>query len=258
MNIEDLESALDQIDRSNTGRLKIDVSDKSVLTVVKPAYEYEENVDSEVSAPGDDGSDGGGGGGGYSYTKSVPAELLLKLDLDKINITDEFVDERMKIAANPKKASSGYLPGVKVMQKGASAVYKVVEDYSYAIDYYAIERTPPEEVLENYSGNSVPLLCTVTVKKGFEYDRASIPRIFWGIISKDDLSNVPPLFHDFFYRFGGHLPKSSVKPYTNFVRDEADNLFRHLMERTGVSSWRAFLAYKAVSLASGFAWKSSD
>jgi hypothetical protein len=100
----------------------------------------------------------------------------------------------------------------------------------------------------------VPHLATVTAKKGFQFDRASIPRIFWVIISKDDLSNVPPLFHDLLYRFGGKLPKDCVSPFTEFTRNEADYLFYHLMERSGVTSWRLQVAYQTVRQFSSFAW----
>jgi hypothetical protein len=100
----------------------------------------------------------------------------------------------------------------------------------------------------------VPHLCTITARKGFQFDRASIPRIFWVIISKDDLSNVPPLFHDLLYRYAGKLPNQFVDPFITFSREEADHLFYHLMERSGVVSWRLHIAYQAVTRFSSFAW----
>ena len=78
---------------------------------------------------------------------------------------------------------------------------------------------------------------------------------FWVIISKDDLSNVPPLFHDLLYRNGGNLPKKQADPYRIFKRKEADDLFLELMQQSGVKWWRCDLAYQAVRKFAKFAWK---
>jgi len=40
----------------------------------------------------------------------------------------------------------------------------------------------------------------VTIIKGFEFDGASIPRIFWFILSPTGLLLIPGLLHDFAYR----------------------------------------------------------
>ena len=117
------------------------------------------------------------------------------------------------------------------MQVGATVDYDVVDDYVYDGGTYKI-----------------------TAWKGFRYDRASIPRIFWVIIDKDSLSNVAPLFHDLLYRHGGELPQERVTPYRTFSRLETDNLFRELMGKCGVGAVRRELAYRAVRNFSGFAW----
>ena len=147
------------------------------------------------------------------------------------------------------------------MGTGASGIWEVVEDYSYPVDYFAIGRPMNREAREHFRSlkdepyeNRVPHLATISAKRGFQFDRASIPRIFWVIISKDDLSNVPPLFHDLLYRYAGNLPQGWVTPTTQFTRKEADNLFHHLMAQTGVTSWRLHIAYQAVSQFSSFAW----
>ncbi|MET0647479.1 MAG: DUF1353 domain-containing protein [Pyrinomonadaceae bacterium] len=158
-------------------------------------------------------------------------ETLLDVKLHEVDIPDAYVNSKVDAAFSNQRV--GGLPGVKVMQHGAGSIYEVVEDYTYRAD-------------GGYS---------ITALKGFEYDRASIPRIFWVIIDKDDLSNVPPLFHDLLYRHAGSLPESQVSPHRNFQREEADNLFLELMKKTGVKSWRARLAYEAVSNFAGGAWK---
>lgn len=158
-------------------------------------------------------------------------ETLLDVDLSEVVIPDEYVDRKVfEVFSN--EGPQGLLPGVAVRQPAAGRDYEVVEDYTYAADGYRI-----------------------TAPKGFVYDRASIPRIFWAVIDKDDLSNVPPLFHDLLYRHGGRLERKLVSPYRTFERVDVDDLFYELMLKTGVKGWRAKLAYQAVRKFAGFAWQ---
>ena len=159
--------------------------------------------------------------------------------MNELNVPDSYVDEKVRAAMS--NAGSAELPGVKVRQIGSTADYEVVEDYTYG----SRRRNDNNEVVE-YS---------ITALNGFVYDRSSIPRIFWVIISKDDLSNVPPLFHDLLYANGGVLPQGQVKPYQTFQREHADDLFLELMRKSGVKSWRSTLAYQAVRRFAEFASK---
>lgn len=158
-------------------------------------------------------------------------ETLLSIDLSKIDVPDEYINAKIA-AAFSTPSESGACPGVKVMQIGAGVNYEVVEDYIYNSGAYSL-----------------------TVFKGFTYDRASIPRIFWVIIDKDSLSNVPPLLHDLLYRHGGVLPTNQVSPYRKFSRKDTDDLFLELMTKCGVTPWRRELAYQAVRKFAGSAWK---
>jgi hypothetical protein len=155
---------------------------------------------------------------------------LLNYNLSTLDITDEYIDQKIFEAFS--KSDSGTLPGVKVRQIGATKNYEVVEDYTYKSGTYSI-----------------------TVPKGFIYDRASIPRVFWVLIDKDSLSNVAPLFHDLLYRNGGALPTNQVSPYRKFSREETDDLFLELMTKSGVNKWRREAAYQAVRRGAGLAWK---
>ena len=42
---------------------------------------------------------------------------------------------------------------------------------------------------------------TLVIEKGFEFDGASIPRIFWAILSPTGLLLIPGLIHDYGYRY---------------------------------------------------------
>lgn len=75
----------------------------------------------------------------------------------------------------------------------------------------------------------------ITVPAGFLYDLSSIPRIVWGIISKEDLGTLAPLIHDWLYRYPSAYTKA-----------EADRVFSDIMEEQEVSTWRRRAAYRAV------------
>jgi hypothetical protein len=215
-----------------------------------------EGYDDNISLPVGGSYDPAESGQMRSPFQSV--EEVMKIEIGNAEISDEHIYQRLTLKIDPTLV--GRLPEVKLMGIGTTGVYEVVEDYSYPIDYCSIGRDVPYEVLQQYQSGMgsqdrpVPHLCTVTVKAGFQFDRATIPRIFWLLISKEDLSNVAPLFHDLLYRFKGVLHRDWVKPYTTFSRREADNLFFHLMAKSCVTSWRVHVAYQAVCHFSAFAW----
>jgi hypothetical protein len=181
-------------------------------------------------------------------------EQVMKIDIRDARLSEEQIDERMTLVDDSIQV--GRLPEVKLIGIGATGIYEVVEDYSYPLDYCSIGREAPYGSPRRRDEPDQPAshLCTVTVKSGFQFDRASIPRMFWILVSKDDLSNVAPLFHDLLYRFAGVLHPDWVKPYTTFSRREADNLFFHMMAGSGVTSWRLHVVYQAVCHFSAFAW----
>ena len=100
---------------------------------------------------------------------------------------------------------------------------------------------------------------TITVKKGFRTDLASIPRFCWVLIASYELSVVAPVFHDLIYRSGGGVvraPDGRVEPGAKvFTRREADDLFLELMTRAKVSYWKRNVAYLAVEYFGASAWK---
>lgn len=100
---------------------------------------------------------------------------------------------------------------------------------------------------------------TITAKKDFVFDLASVPRFLWAIISSFDLSLIAPLYHDLLYRNGGRLPDGQLSPVKNppyrFTRKEADRILYELMKKAQVPWWKREAAYRAVRTFSGFAWK---
>lgn len=94
----------------------------------------------------------------------------------------------------------------------------------------------------------------IMVPQGFEFDLASVPRLFWSVIAPFELSIAAPLLHDFLYRYQGEPPPGAIEPPRRYGRLDADRLFRRVMEEEGVPPWRRLLAYAAVRWLSGFAW----
>lgn len=84
-------------------------------------------------------------------------------------------------------------------------------------------------------------LGTVRVPKGFVTDGASIPRVFWNILSPFGDYFGAAVIHDFLYS----------KFNKDFSRDEADAIFLEGMTASGVPFLRRTTIYTAVRL---FGW----
>ncbi|MGD8345375.1 MAG: DUF1353 domain-containing protein, partial [Desulfobacterales bacterium] len=70
----------------------------------------------------------------------------------------------------------------------------------------------------------------IVLPKGFKFDGASVPRIFWAILSPVGLLLIPGLIHDYGYRFNQiwHLnANGEIEPYMKQAGRKAwDNLFQ--------------------------------
>ena len=95
----------------------------------------------------------------------------------------------------------------------------------------------------------------ITVPEGFEFDLASIPRLFWWLIAPFELSIAAPLLHDFLYHHEGDLPPGSIEPPRAYTRLQADRLFRDIMQTEGVPAWRRTLAFLAVRAFGWLGWR---
>jgi len=159
-----------------------------------------------------------------------PAQNILSVDLTEVDIPDEYIREKINFVIDRSTASE--IPDVVIREIDTSGNYELMEDYTYTAG-------------ANYK---------IIAKSGFIFDRASVPRIFWVIISKDELSNVAPVFHDLLYEYRGVLPKDQVIEYREFTRARADELFYEIMIKRRVTKWRAYLAYLAVKNFGQISW----
>ena len=92
------------------------------------------------------------------------------------------------------------------------------------------------------------VLNRITVPKGFRWDGASIPKIFWRINFKPDGKHrAAALVHDLIYIYKGKLPgelfqakyqSTDWHPQSgSFSRSDADRMFGKLMKEAGVNKF---------------------
>jgi hypothetical protein len=91
-----------------------------------------------------------------------------------------------------------------------------------------------------YHVGRYPSEIVIYVPVGFETDFASVPRIFWSLISPVDTHGKAAVVHDYCYRHGLY-PKSTC-----------DKIFREALQVLKVPKWKIFCMYWAVVL---FAWR---
>ena len=86
---------------------------------------------------------------------------------------------------------------------------------------------------------------SLNILAGMVTDGASVPRIFFPLISAWDLSFSAPIAHDHLYRVAGQ-PRGVFPLTKTFSRAETDRIFRLLQEDEGVWWWRRWLSWLAV------------
>ncbi len=88
----------------------------------------------------------------------------------------------------------------------------------------------------------------ITVPAGFMTDFASVPRIFWWLISPYGKHGKAAVLHDFLYYMARN---GTGKPRT---RKEADVVFLQAMKVLGVATWKRLAMYYAVRIGARRAW----
>lgn len=102
-------------------------------------------------------------------------------------------------------------------------LWEVVEPFEYHVGCY-----PSDEVIKVPSGKLT--------------DFASVPRIFWSILSPIDKHAKAAVVHDFCYEI--HYDK----------KKRCDDIFAEGMKVLGVKPWKIFFMYWAVRLFGWFRW----
>lgn len=113
------------------------------------------------------------------------------------------------------------------------------------------------EVKEDYYFFVESLKITLKIPKGFVFDGASIPRIFWGIVSPTDILLVPALFHDFGYRFQCLLDHTDYVIFNKRPKEFFDNLFLEIGKQVNNMIVIDSIATLAVKLFAFYAWSNN-
>ncbi|MBI1268367.1 MAG: DUF1353 domain-containing protein [Cryomorphaceae bacterium] len=131
-------------------------------------------------------------------------------------------------------------PDIRPISEGG---YRLEQDYIYS----------------DRSGVTTLDIVTFVVKKGFEYDGASVPRALWSVtgISPDGLNRAAALIHDYIYVAKGNvlIYAGAIKCALHITRAQADRLFLDMLKKSGVG-WRSrHTQYLAVRLFGWVYWK---
>jgi hypothetical protein len=171
--------------------------------------------------------------------KTGDQKKLVKIDTSQLSLPTtgqvNTIREASRTRATPPKSCDG-VPDVDYKHLGISDFFRLTAEYKYVRPDF-----------------------TITVHKGFEYDRASIPAVLFLVATKDNVGDPGPLIHDFLYRYGGRVPSGQVSPSGKvFWRKEADELLRELMQKCGVRKFRRELVYGVVREVSSRYWRGTD
>ena len=98
----------------------------------------------------------------------------------------------------------------------------------------------------------------IIIPKDFTFDGASIPRIFWAILSPVGLLLIPGLIHDYGYRFDQLWQKTEdgqIAPYMQGAGQKAwDDLFKAVGIQVNGLAGIDFLAWVGLRLGGFLAW----
>ena len=99
----------------------------------------------------------------------------------------------------------------------------------------------------------------IVLPKEFEFDGASIPRIFWAILSPVGLLLIPGLIHDYGYRYNQLWCKNAsgqIEPYMKNVSRKAwDDLFQEVGMQVNGFAIIDFIAWVGIRIGGCFAWR---
>lgn len=113
------------------------------------------------------------------------------------------------------------------------------------------------ELAEDYIIYLPWLNVEVCIPKGFIFDGASIPRVFWAFMSPTGLMFIPGLLHDFGYRYGCWVDKNyNVIDDIQYDQKFFDDAFRDTGVYANDSTITSNVTWSALRTFGFFAWRS--
>lgn len=99
---------------------------------------------------------------------------------------------------------------------------------------------------------------TLVIEKGFVFDGASIPRIFWAILSPTGLLLIPGLIHDYGYRYDQIWKLEDNNQVSTYAegsgKDYWDDLFKKVGNNVNEVGLVNLIAKLGVALGGGNIW----
>ena len=108
-----------------------------------------------------------------------------------------------------------------------------------------------EGYVYNYDGDNL------LIPKGFVFDGASIPRLFWAVLSPTGLLLIPGLFHDYGYRYD-YLWCDGQKWNDGAGKAFWDKLFLEIGEEVNGVHFANWIAWSALKIGGWVAWNNNQ
>jgi len=119
--------------------------------------------------------------------------------------------------------------------------YRLEEDYIYT------------ESLSAFNGS----VKNYIVHRGYIWDGASVPSLFYWFMRRDGLTRAASLIHDRIYSNGKiHISFNKKSKYIELPhnRKEADNLFYRILIESNFPKWKAKIAHRCLRIFGGKYW----
>ena len=112
------------------------------------------------------------------------------------------------------------------------------------------------ELIEDYALFLPFLGLNLFVPKGFIFDGASIPRVFWWLLSPTGILFIPSLFHDVGYRYGGlvHGLPTGGYSFKQYSKNELDSILAKTTEYVNDMVAPGIMAQWGLWLGGWLAW----
>ncbi len=168
----------------------------------------------------------------------------------------QYKKSKIVLLSNGGEIEMPLLKPVSIPTKNQDSIYK-----KWLIYFYSVRKW---QLMENWQYELITddgKLNTIIIPKGFVFDGASIPRIFWFFLSPIGLLLIPALIHDYGYKYNqlwiienvkpvAYMKKAGQKYWDNLFRDVGNNVNNIIVINTiarfavGIAGKKTFDGYR--------------
>lgn len=130
---------------------------------------------------------------------------------------------------------------IKIPTKGRGFWYKVGQAF----------KRRQWQLIRDWEYWSPALNSWILVPAPFDFDFASVPRIFWTFLDPVGLLLMGSIPHDFGYRYGGMFLREPIDQHYRFIdmtRVQVDTIFRTVVDEVNEMTVMANIGYYAVRI----------